>query len=102
MSLDGCIAQRFRSILRRVGRGYPSSSHRAHGALIPGGMERSLWKLKGPMKAWPTSRIGVILPSQLDTTAGDKGVGTRSGGECSASCEREGEPWLFQLHGARR
>ena len=53
------------------------------------------------MKAWQTSRIGVILLSQLDTTAGDKGVGTKSGDECSASCEREGEPWLLQLGGAR-
>jgi len=53
------------------------------------------------MKAWLTFRIDVILPSQLDTTAGGKGVGTRSGGECSASCEREGEPWLLQPYGAR-
>ena len=49
------------------------------------------------MKAWLTFRAGVVLPSRPRTTARGRGVGTRSGGECSVFCEREGESWLLRL-----
>ena len=52
------------------------------------------------MKAWLTSRPGVIPPSRPEMTAEDRGVEMRSGDEFSVFCEREGGSWLLSLHGA--
>ena len=51
------------------------------------------------MKAWLTFRVGVILPSRPDMTTGGRGVGMRSGGECSVFCEREGESLITAAWG---